>query len=435
MSVTGNTVKDSLPRKGTGKQKVAEFARIRNVQEQPNSGEFGYENPSRHCATGRDATGGASERPWDAVIVGAGPAGSLAAHQLASRGLRTLLVERSVFPRDKVCGGCVGARAVAQLELLGLGHVARGHGGVPLDGLQICRGSRRVAVPLSGGVAISRRAFDAALVDAAVAAGAVFRPETSATVVPAFADPAASFRQVALRTRGRDATEIAARVVLVADGLSHSSLRQLPAFESRVAQRSRIGLGTVATASTNDYEPGTIYMAVGCTGYVGVVRVEHDRLNVAAAIDGRFLRRCGGPETAIATILQQAQRPVPTVESPTWQGTPPLTRRTDKLADWRLFVLGDAAGYVEPFTGEGIAWALTAATAVAPLAEQACTAWEQRLVTLWHQRYDRLIRRRQRFCRMLTAVLKHPWAASTAWAGLSMLPGLARPLVQQLERF
>jgi flavin-dependent dehydrogenase len=385
-------------------------------------------------ATGRDATGAASEQPWDAVIVGAGPAGSLAAHQLASRGLRTLLVERSAFPRDKVCGGCVGARAVEQLELLGLGHVARGQGGMPIAGLQICRGSRRLAVPLSGGVAISRRAFDAALVDAAVAAGAEFRPETLATVTPAVADPAAGFRQVALRTRGRDAAEIAARVVLVADGLSHSSLRQLPAFESRVAEHARIGLGTVAAASTKDYEPGTIYMAVGRTGYVGVVRVEHDRLNVAAAIDSRFLRQCGGPAAAIATILQQAERPVPAVESSAWQGTPPLTRRTEKLADWRLFVSGDAAGYVEPFTGEGIAWALTAAVAVAPLAEQACTAWDERLVTLWHQRYGRLIRRRQRLCRMLTAVLKHPWAASTAWAGLSMLPRLARPLVHHLER-
>lgn len=385
--------------------------------------------------TGRDAIAVVSEPPWDAVIIGAGPAGSLAAHQLASRGLRTVLVERSVFPRDKVCGGCVGARAVEQLELLGLGHVARGQGGMPLAGLQICRGSRRLMVPLSGGVAISRRTLDAALVDAAVAAGAEFRPETLATVNPAVADPAASFRRVALRTQGRAATEIAARVVLVADGLSHSSLRRLPAFESRVAERSRIGLGTVATACSKDYEPGTIYMAVGRAGYVGVVRVEQDRLNVAAAIDGRFLRQCGGPAAAIATILQQADRPVPTVESPVWQGTPPLTRRTEQLADWRLFVLGDAAGYVEPFTGEGIAWALTAAAAVAPLAEQACTAWEQRLATLWHQRYDRLVRRRQRLCRMLTAVLKHPWAASTAWAGVSMLPSLARPLAQHLERF
>jgi menaquinone-9 beta-reductase len=118
---------------------------------------------------------------------------------------------------------------------------------------------------------------------------------------------------------------------------------------------------------------------------------------------------------------------LPDTQRSSWHGTLPLTRHNPLLAGWRLFVLGDAAGYVEPFTGEGIAWALTAAVAVAPLAEQARAAWDPRLATLWHRRYDVLIRRRQRLCRMLSGVLKRPWIASAAWAALAIAPRLARP--------
>jgi menaquinone-9 beta-reductase len=215
------------------------------------------------------------------VIAGAGPAGALAAHQVARRGLRALLVERSRFPRDKVCGGCVGARAVALLDSLGLGHVGRQQGAVPLDRLQVCRGPRRLSVRLSGGMAISRREFDAALVEAAVAEGAEILPQTEATVMPVA--PGDDFRHVVLRSAGCQPMNIRARVVLAADGLGHTSLRRLPEFTSRVATRARIGLGSVTADSPAEYEPGTISMAVGPHGYVGLVRVEHDRLNVAAA--------------------------------------------------------------------------------------------------------------------------------------------------------
>jgi flavin-dependent dehydrogenase len=374
-----------------------------------------------------------SER-WDVVVVGAGPSGALAARQIALRGLRVLLVERKEFPRDKVCGGCVGRRAVELLESLDLGDVTAGQGGLPIARMRVYRGSRRLVVPLSGGVAISRRAFDAALVDAALRAGVVFRPGTDATVTSDDAQDDENWREVVLQPRRQQATTIAARVVLAADGLGQSSLRQMPAFRSRVSGSARIGLGALMPVEDADYEPGTVHMAVGRHGYAGLVRVEDGRLNVAAAVDGSFLRDQRSPAATVAAILSEARLPIPAgFERAGWQGTPPLTRHTPTLAGKRLFVLGDAAGYVEPFTGEGIAWALTAAVAVAPLATQACGVWDDRLAMDWHRAYSKLVGRRQHFCRALAAVLRRRWAVTTAWSGFSLAPGLFHPLVRYLE--
>src|SRR4029077_7750493 len=88
---------------------------------------------------------------------------------------------------------------------------------------------------------------------------------------------------------------------------------------------------------------------------------------------------------------------------------PPLTRRRPRLAGLRFFVLGDAAGYVEPFTGEGMAWALAAAVAVAPLADRAAVAWQPSLEREWERTSRQVVRHRQWTCRAAAAVLRRPW--------------------------
>ncbi|HEY7428386.1 MAG TPA: FAD-dependent oxidoreductase, partial [Gemmataceae bacterium] len=63
----------------------------------------------------------ASRRTWDVVVVGAGPAGAMAAHELARRGCAVLLVDRAAFPRWKVCGCCLNGHALVTLQAAGLG--------------------------------------------------------------------------------------------------------------------------------------------------------------------------------------------------------------------------------------------------------------------------------------------------------------------------
>ncbi len=111
-----------------------------------------------------------------------------------------------------------------------------------------------------------------------------------------------------------------------------------------------------------------IYMAISRFGYVGLVRTMDGRGNLAAAIDLRKLKSVADPAQVVHSILEDAGLPSPTLsESDVWRGTIPLMRHTNRLSTHRVLLLGDAAGYAEPFTGEGIGWALNSAVAVTPV--------------------------------------------------------------------
>ena len=109
---------------------------------------------------------------WDVVVVGAGPAGALAAHGLASRGVRVLLVEQRHFPRWKVCGACLSPQALAVLEAAGLAELVAAEGGIHLQQLQLGIAGLVSPIALGGGRVLSRSRLDLGLLQAAKAAGA-----------------------------------------------------------------------------------------------------------------------------------------------------------------------------------------------------------------------------------------------------------------------
>ncbi|MCP9927499.1 NAD(P)/FAD-dependent oxidoreductase [Cyanobium sp. CH-040] len=368
---------------------------------------------------------------WDVVVVGAGPAGALASFDLARRGLRVLLVEKRRFPRWKVCGCCLNGQARAVLEALGLGELIERQGGVPLRGIRVGLGGRQADFPLPDGRALSRQRFDQALVRAAVSAGASFLPHTSARLGPA----TAGWRGVHLRAGGsREQRQVHAAVVLVAAGLAHRCLDGEPGTGVRIQPRSRVGAGCLLPATSDGYEPERIHMAVGRQGYVGLVRLEDGRLDLAAAFDRALLASAGGPAAAAAQVLEQAGFAVPAgLAGARWQGTPALTRQATPLAGERFLVLGDAAGYVEPFTGEGMGWALTAAAAATPLVLQGVRGWDPALERLWVRTLRRRLGRRQRLCRAVTALLRRPATAAALFALANRLPPLPRRLIRALN--
>ncbi|MBV8782000.1 MAG: FAD-dependent monooxygenase, partial [Phycisphaerae bacterium] len=90
-----------------------------------------------------------TEQDWDAIVIGAGPAGSVSAYRLARAGWRVLLVERCAWPRAKVCGGCVNAEAIRLLKSIGLRLPATN----PIDRCIIHAGGRSLAIGISAGLA------------------------------------------------------------------------------------------------------------------------------------------------------------------------------------------------------------------------------------------------------------------------------------------
>ena len=366
---------------------------------------------------------------WDVIVIGAGPAGALAAHQLARCQLRVLLVDKRTFPRWKICGSCLNGVALRALETAGLGHLLDALGAVPLQRIRLGLQGRELELALAAGLSLSRGRLDLALSEAAVAAGAVLRAPCEATV--AGSHPAG--REVLLRS-GADVQITSARVVLVASGLGSPALGPELPIEIRISPRARIGAGCELDAGVKGYGRGTIHMAIGRHGYVGLVRNEAGALNLAAAFDRPHLIAAGGPAASAAAVLAEAGfDPLPEAAAATWRATPALTRRSNPPAADRVLLLGDAAGYVEPFTGEGMGWALVGALAVVPLVLQGQQEWNQGLEREWARRHARLIGTRQRFCHGLAFALRRPGLSRALLVAAGRWPALTAPLLQHLE--
>ncbi|MFG0328614.1 MAG: NAD(P)/FAD-dependent oxidoreductase [Phycisphaerales bacterium] len=341
---------------------------------------------------------------WDAVIVGAGPAGAAAAIALARAGVRTLLLDRASFPRWKVCGCCLSGAALAGLRELDVLETVRR---TDLRHYRLHASNASVELSLPRTAAVSREQLDATLVRAAIDSGAAFLDQAHARFGEASGKPG---RVVVRSTKSaNESVEFSARVVLAADGLGARRRQGDQTKLHSVSRRARLGFGAVFEANDSRFEPGVVFMVAGAHGYVGLVRLEDGRVNVAASFDATALRD-GSVADLVRDTLLSSGLTLPE-RSPTqgWRGVAPLRRRPSRVTGDRMFVVGDAAGYFEPFTGEGMGWAIGSALRVAPIAlDAARNGWSRRHADAWERLHRRTIRRRQRICRALAPAIDQP---------------------------
>ena len=116
-----------------------------------------------------------------------------------------------------------------------------------------------------------------------------------------------------------------------------------------------------------------------------------------------------------------------------WRGTPPLTSRPKHVAAERLLLIGDAGGYIEPFTGEGMAFAIEAAVAITPLAVEAVLSWTPAIAERWEELHRKMVRDRQRTCQQLAWILRRRWAASLTLGICRVLPGIPERMIQRIN--
>jgi flavin-dependent dehydrogenase len=376
---------------------------------------------------------------WNVVIIGAGPAGSMLACELASIGVSDiLLLDKAVFPRQKVCGCCLNAAALDQLEQAGLlGPMSLLDHGVPLHSLHVYLSGRRVAINLPAGLAISRESFDQLLVLQAVRRGVTFRDGCAARV-GTLTD---GYRLVHLAA-GDDANlptaaeTLTARVVIAADGLGGTSLQGFSEFSLDVYPHSKVGVGTRVSAVPAGYIRNTVFMSCANHGYAGIVALEDGTCDVAAALDVDLLRDAnhdiGG---TVQKIMREAGLPIIEALNETrWRGTRPLTCKRKDVASCRIFVVGDSAAYVEPFTGEGIAWALAGARALTPIVRKCVReGWDDLLSAQWRYMHRRIVRDRQATSKLAAFALRNTRSVGVVSRLLEGAPFVLHPLVARVN--
>ena len=371
----------------------------------------------------------ADRKLWDVIIIGAGPTGSLAARQLALAGAEVLLVDRMTFPRWKVCGCCLSGRALSILKQVGLLEDLCAAGAISLNAFELQVHGQSLSLSLPSGLSLSRTQLDALLIHSAITAGAHFLPETEARLGSQNSDS-----QEVILNQLDELIRIRGKAVLVCEGLNPRLLGRTDIFSNLVDESSFIGAGAVTSVKRGEIPEGTISMSVGRAGYVGAVLVEDNLLNLAAAINPAFLKEGTQIGTLIQQILEEAGCTLPVdVEQLRWQGTAKLTRKTSPVAAGRVLVLGDASGYVEPFTGEGMGWGFASAVACVPLVLAGLKHWDDSLAENWIQYHQRHIQGRQKWCRRCAWVLKRPLLAKGFIHIARQCPWIAAPMMRQFN--
>ncbi len=214
---------------------------------------------------------------WDAVVVGAGIAGGVAASMLAGRGWRVLLVEKSAWPREKVCGGCLNAAAVEVLR--GIGVDATKLWAEPIDSVIWHVGRRSLQLEIPRELAVSRSDLDAAIVAEATRRECEFLSGFSATLLPGEAGD--SFRLIKLQ-RMDESLIVRAGVVLACDGIGGTLLAGESWAGWDISPGAWMGVAATCEGCSEDILPRSIYMHVGNNGICG------------DGSDDGFARACGG---------------------------------------------------------------------------------------------------------------------------------------------
>jgi flavin-dependent dehydrogenase len=373
----------------------------------------------------------------DVVIVGAGPAGAAAGLVLARAGVRVRLLDRARFPRDKLCGDTVNPGTLARLRALGVAAEIEARG-LRVDGMVVTgEGGARVEgwyPPGQWGCAIARRDLDWQLLRQAIAAGCQFDP--GVRVRGAVVDESARrVLGIKVSAGGREVA-ISAPVTIAADGR-----RSTLAFGLGLARHPTVPRRWAIGAYFENFRPlevrhhlilGEMHIRRG--RYIGVAPVPGALTNVclvtpsgpadAALADASALL---ARELARDPLLCERAAAARLVAPPVVLG--PLAVDAAPTAPDGLLVAGDAAGFIDPMTGDGLRFAIRGG-------ELAAAAALDALACGWAGVHARLAAARARafagkcrFNRALRTLVASPPAIDAATLAARVAPGLMRAVI------
>jgi menaquinone-9 beta-reductase len=277
---------------------------------------------------------------FDLAIVGGGPAGSSCAAFCAVAGLQSLVIDREKFPREKVCGDCLNPSCWPVLERLELAQRVRDLPHSTLYSVAfIAIDGREVILDLPSGasceISVKRSLFDDLLLTRARELGATVHEQTTVTGLS---------RNDHWNIETASGDFFQARILVGADG-RNSTVAHLCNLLPR-PERERVAL-QAHVPRPRDFDDRIVLQFLP-EGYSGQAPVNETQLNLCLV---------GTPPT-ISTLRKWAERQFNLPANQSWRTITPLTRSPIPSAHENLFFIGDAARVVEPFTGEGIYYAL-----------------------------------------------------------------------------
>jgi flavin-dependent dehydrogenase len=366
-------------------------------------------------------------KPADVIVVGGGPAGSIAALLLARAGVKVRLFERSKFPRRKLCGDTINPGARALLRSVGLEPEAETDA-LRVDGMIVSGGGTviRAEYPRgTSGLAITRAVFDARLLARAVREGVEVNEGT--LVTGAACDEAGAVIGVRVLHRGGGASVDRASLVIAADG-RHSRLAFSLGLAHHPSRPRRWAIGAYYSDAAGIGSMGEMHIRRG--DYVGVAAVPGGLTNVCLVTADRA--RVAAPEDTLRDLLLTepalndrfvAARRISPVAV-----LGPLAVENTACGMNGLLLAGDAAGFIDPMTGDGLRFAirgaqLAAESALFVLSGGALPGHEH----LARRRHE--FARKRAFNRALRLIVDSPRAVRAASYGARIAPAILHMIV------
>jgi len=300
----------------------------------------------------------------DVLVIGGGPAGSAAAVTLARAGARVRVIDRAVFPRHKLCGDTLNPGALSILDRLGIGDDVRACA-LPITGMTVTGPGAEVSADYPDGLrgmSVTRRCLDQLLLNAAADAGASV--ETGVGISEPVID---NDRVVGVRLATRGGDVLRAPIVIAADGRG-SRLAGRVNLSSYASTPRRWAFGAYFANVTRMSARGEMHIRRGA--YIGVAPLPGGLTNVSVVLDnvlaGRVQKDAPYGKTDQQTIVRRALSADAVLRdrfAAATQVSPvtvlgPLAVNARAAGCPGLLLAGDAAGFVDPMTGDGLRFAL-----------------------------------------------------------------------------
>ncbi len=368
----------------------------------------------------------------DVIVVGGGPAGAATAIYLRRRGQDVLLLDAARFPRDKVCGESVSPEAWPLLEEAGAAERVRALRPHPVHGMRMVSPSGVIFRGRYGdgrsGFALRRADLDLALLSSARAAGVDVREGARVTGLLLEGGTAAGV----MVANGAEAEPQHGRLVIAADGRRSVVARQLGLLREHRSWR-KFAVRGYWEGMAGLADEGEMHVGQG--GYCGVAPLDAARANVAFVLDRREMKAAAGDLEAFYRTVLRTRWPrlgerlaTARLLSPP-RAIGPLALEARQVSAQGVLLVGDAAGFYDPFTGEGYTLALRSARLAAEVAHTHLRTPSARGLGEYDRRRAAATRHKFRFNRFLQRVVAWPALADAVARRLRDRPSVADRLV------